>query len=411
MKTITKYIDNNKYHTTLINFIYQFKCDKKEIMALTILSRLLNKSNSFYKDEASFQKEKLNRYIMAYNVLNQGINDVYFLNFSILIPNRNILEEDMLEKQVLFLLDNIFKNNLNDIDLFNKEKKLYIETLLNNYKNITFIAEKNLLDILDDECIFNKLKYRDLDNINDLEIDDVSNFYNKYIKNIKPKIFINGDIDIKRVDNIIYEYTKDFSLKEYKIITEYDNYYKDYELIEKCDISKFYQSILYMVYNVKDYKKDDYYKLYMIHLLLNSSSSGLLMNSLRKQSNLVYHTGSSVMLKNGLLFIKAITDKENINYAKKIINTIIEELNNIEKFEKNIKYIIRRLELSKERELDNFYISTSNFINKYYNTDLTTSEEIEILKNITFDELREFVNRLNLKIVYSLEGDVSARRG
>ena len=69
------------------------------------------------------------------------------------------------------------------------------------------------------------------------------------------------------------------------------------------------------------------------------------------------------------------------------------------------------MELSKERELDNFYISTSNFINKYYNTDLTTSEEIEILKNITFDELREFVNRLNLKIVYSLEGDVSARRG
>ena len=53
----------------------------------------------------------------------------------------------------------------------------------------------------------------------------------------------------------------------------------------------------------------------------------------------------------------------------------------------------------------------SNFINKYYNTDLTTSEEIDILKNITFDELKEFVNRLNLKIVYSLEGDVSARRG
>lgn len=406
MSTITKYVENKKFHTTLINFIYQFKCDKNEIMALTILSRLLNRSNKKYTSEALHQKEKLNRYIINYNSLNQGINDVYFLNISLLIPNKNLIKEDKLKDQILFLLDNIYDNNLGDIELFNKEKRLYTEKLLDNYKNIEFIAEKNLLDLLDQDCIFNKLKYRDLDNINKLTIDDIKRFYNKYIKNTKPKIFINGNIDIDKVSNIINNYINKLNLKEYKVITEYDNYYKDNNLIEKYETSKFYQSIIYMVYNVKDYKKEDFYKLYMINLLLNSSSSSLLMNALRKDSNLVYNTSSNVMLKNGLLFIKAVTNKTNINYAKLIINGIIDDLKNIEKYEKNISYILKRMELSKERELDNFYINTSDIINKYYNTDLTTNEEINILKNITCNDLKEFVSRLNLKVLYVLEGDI-----
>ena len=144
----------------------------------------------------------------------------------------------------------------------------------------------------------------------------------------------------------------------------------------------------------------------MINLLLNSSSSGLLMNSLRKKSNLVYSTGSNVMLKNGLLFIKAVSNKTNIDYVKIIIKELVNELNNIEKYDKNIYNILKRLELNKERELDNFYTATSDIINKYFETDLTTSEELEILKRISYDELKEFVSRINLKATYVLEGEL-----
>ncbi len=406
MNEITKYVNNKNFHTTLINFIYEFKIKKEEIMALSILTKLFNKTNNIYKDEISFQKEKLNRYIINYNCLNQGISDVYFLNFSLLIPSQNVINEDMLENQIMFLLDSIYNNNLSDETLFEKEKKLYTETLLNGYKNIEFIAEKNLLDILDDDAVFNKLKYRDLDNINCLSLDDILDFYNKYIKNVKPKIFVNGNIDTNKLNDIIHNYFNKLNLVPYKIIKDYNIFYNDNNYIEKIDKSKFYQSILYYVYNIKDYKEEDFYKLYMINLLLNSSSSGLLMNSLRKKSNLVYSTGSNVMLKNGLLFIKAVTNKTNIDYVKIIIKELMNELNNIEKYDKNIYNIIKRLELNKERELDNFYIATSDIINKYFETDLTTSEELEILKRISYDELKEFVSRINLKATYVLEGEL-----
>lgn len=406
MNEITKYVNNKNFHTTLINFIYEFKIKKEEIMALSIITKLFNKTNNIYKDEISFQKEKLNRYIINYNCLNQGINDVYFLNFSLLIPSQNVINEDMLENQIMFLLDSIYNNNLSDETLFEKEKKLYTETLLNGYKNIEFIAEKNLLDILDDDAVFNKLKYRDLDNINCLSLDDILNFYNKYIKNVKPKIFVNGNIDTNKLNDIIHNYFNKLNLVTYKIIKDYNIFYNDNNYIEKIDKSKFYQSILYYVYNVKDYKEEDFYKLYMINLLLNSSSSGLLMNSLRKKSNLVYSTGSNVMLKNGLLFIKAVSNKTNIDYVKIIIKELMNELNNIEKYDKNIYNILKRLELNKERELDNFYIATSDIINKYFETDLTTSEELEILNRLSYDELKEFVSRMNLKATYVLEGEL-----
>lgn len=406
MNEITKYVNNKNFHTTLINFIYEFKIKNEEIMALSIITKLFNKTNNIYRDEISFQKEKLNRYIINYNCLNQGINDVYFLNFSLLIPSQNVINEDMLENQIMFLLDSIYNNNLSDETLFEKEKKLYTETLLNGYKNIEFIAEKNLLDILDDDAVFNKLKYKDLDNINCLNLDDILNFYNKYIKNVKPKIFVNGNIDTNKLNDIIHNYFNKLNLVPYKIIKDYNIFYNDNNYIEKIDKSKFYQSILYYVYNVKDYKQEDFYKLYMINLLLNSSSSGLLMNSLRKKSNLVYSTGSNVMLKNGLLFIKAVSNKTNIDYVKIIIKELMNELNNIEKYDKNIYNILKRLELNKERELDNFYTATSDIINKYFETDLTTSEELEILKRISYDELKEFVSRINLKATYVLEGEL-----
>lgn len=406
MNEITKYVNNKNFHTTLINFIYEFKIKKEEIIALSIITKLFNKTNNIYKDEKSFQKEKLNRYIIYYNCLNQGINDVYFLNFSLLIPSQNVINEDMLENQIMFLLDSIYNNNLSDETLFEKEKKLYTETLLNGYKNIEFIAEKNLLDILDDDAVFNKLKYRDLDNINCLNLDDILNFYNKYIKNVKPKIFVNGNIDTNKLNDIIHNYFNKLNLVPYKIIKDYNIFYNDNNYIEKIDKSKFYQSILYYVYNVRDYKEKDFYKLYLINLLLSSGSSGLLLSILRKKSNLVYTASSYSMLKNGLLFIKVSTEKRNIDLCLLMIKELINDLNNIDKYKENINNIVTKLELEKERELDNFYITSNDVVNEYFKTDIKTSDEIEIIKNISLDELKNFVTRLNIVCQYVLKGDL-----
>ena len=160
---ITKYLENKNFSTTLINFVYQFKRNNNEVLPLSILSRLMSYTNAIYNKEDTFNIEKLNRYIISYKVSSQSVNDVYFMNFSLLIPSKNVVKEDKLEEQIIFLLDSIYKpnieSNLYDNTLFEREKRLYIENLLNGYKNIGFIAEKNMLDMIDSEGIINKLKF------------------------------------------------------------------------------------------------------------------------------------------------------------------------------------------------------------------------------------------------------------
>ena len=46
---------------------------------------------------------------MNYKCIGQSINDIYFMNFSLLIPSDNVVKDDILENAITFLLDCIFK--------------------------------------------------------------------------------------------------------------------------------------------------------------------------------------------------------------------------------------------------------------------------------------------------------------
>ena len=404
MKAITKFKKNNNFHTTLINFIFEFKCDKSEIMALTIMTKLLSKSNKNYTSTNTFSREKLNRYIMNMSVINQAINDVYFINFSCLLPKNNIVSDYDIEYSIKFILDTIYDTNLDDVELFEKEKRLYIESLLNNYKNIEFFAEKNMLDLLDKDCKFNKLMYKDLENISNLTIDEVKAFYNKYIKNIKPKIFVYGDEDKESLDKFINSYFNQLNLEDYSILKDYNYFYNSDIFIEKNELSKYHQSIVYMIYNIKDYTEKDFYKLYMINMLLSNPSSDILYNNLRKKNNLVYACGSSVMLRNGLLVVRALTSKNNIKLAKLVINKSIDDLKDLNNIKDNINKILVKLENNILREKDNFFIEPSNIINEYFKSDISTEKELEILKKMDINDLLECISRLEMKCIYTLEG-------
>ena len=144
MSIITRYVDNNKFNTTLINFVFQFKCDKSEIMAHAILCRLLSFTNGIFKEEDAFARAKLNNYVMNYNVMCQSINDVSFVNFSLLVPNLGVVDDFKIEDSIKFLLDSVYKPNIEDglydEKLFEREKRFYTEELyysikVDDYKN------------------------------------------------------------------------------------------------------------------------------------------------------------------------------------------------------------------------------------------------------------------------------------
>ena len=139
-------------------------------------------------------------------------------------------------------------------------------------------------------------------------------------------------------------------------------------------------------------------------MILNSSSSDLLLKSLRKENNLVYSCGSSIMMRNGLLFVKAVTSANNIKLAKMIIESVINDIKEGKIQKENIDDVLHRLYLNIEREKDNFYVSSSKIINEYFRTDLDSEHVLEILKSIDNNDLVECANRLEIRCIYTLEG-------
>lgn len=408
MKYITKHIKNNKFNTTLIDFIFQFKCSNEELMSIPLLCKLLLTTNYSFKVDSEFNKEKLRRYIIGCDYKEIYENDVCFIVFSLVIPNQNIIKEDFLNKALQFFLDCIYKPNLengyfNKI-LFEREKKSYTQLLLNNYKNLDFIAEKSFLDLIDPSGIFNKIKYRDLDNIKMLQNEDLIEFYNKYIYTIKPKIFIIGDNDFDKIENIFMNYMNKLNLKDYKLETSYDNYFTDLEYKTKEENSNYFQSIIYVSYIVKDYKDKDKYIGLLIDLLLSNPASDLILTKLRKNNNLVYTAGSSFLARNGILLIKAQTSKRNLKLTKLVILDLINSLKTIENYEENINNVLNKMRLNIERQKDNFFKPLKDIENEYFKLNIKFEKEYEIMKNINYEEIKDFVSRLVLNCTYIMEG-------
>ena len=160
-----------------------------------------------------------------------------------------------------------------------------------------------------------------------------------------------------------------------------------------------------MVYNVKEYDELDFNKLYLINLLLSNPSSDILFNNLRKKNNLVYSCGSSIIIRNGILIIRAMTSKSNIHLAKLIIKNTITALKNMDKYSENINNILERLEMNLLREKDNFYAEPGDIINYFYKSDISSEEILNELRKISKKDLLDCIERLYLKCVYTLEGE------
>ena len=88
-----------------------------------------------------------------------------------------------------------------------------------------------------------------------------------------------------------------------------------------------------------------------------------------------------------------------------VIEDVMNSLKDIDKYKDNIGNIMYRLSLNLEREKDDFYVCTSNIINEYFKCDITSEEEFDIISNIEKDDLLDVINRIELKCMYTLEGN------
>lgn len=149
--------------------------------------------------------------------------------------------------------------------------------------------------------------------------------------------------------------------------------------------------------------EEDIIPLGLVSSLLSSLSSRLLQKVLRDEHELVYSTKSCSYLRSGVLEVTAFIHKDNKDIVIEKIKEVIESLKDAEFIREFLDNIIDRKRINLLKLLDDKYALLDEIICKELGFDLLASEQYEIVKNISAEELSKFVDRLVLDTIFFVE--------
>ena len=108
MKTLTIqtnpiFIKNENFQTILINVIYPYQENEKDLAKQKLLPAMLAYMTEKYPTEEDFQKALKENYILSYSTRQLTIGTTSAFNFHLEIPDKKTLKENILEEQIKLL--------------------------------------------------------------------------------------------------------------------------------------------------------------------------------------------------------------------------------------------------------------------------------------------------------------------
>ena len=402
------YILNNKdFRTIQIHVMFPIKIKKETLAYINILPNMLQFMNNKYPSEDKFLLANKKLYILNNHCGYSRIGLNGFFTFDMIIPDTNSLKENLLEKQFSLFSEMIYnpliENNCFTSFELEKEKKNILFDIDNSLKNIGTYQNLRLKEIIDEDNILSLNLARNTDLIEKVTPSNLYKYYKKIIINNSPIIFVMGNVDESKINKLCNKYLyKNFKNKEINIKLDYFMNTRD-KILEVTENSSFNNSCLSIVYKVKDANEFDYIYLNYVRDILTSISLGLLSKTLREDLEIVYSVKVKTYSRYGLLEIKAFINKDNMELCKNKIIEIVDSLKNPEVFKDELNNLIERQRLDVIEKKDNKFIIFDDYISSTLNIDDTLEEYYEKYKNISCEDISNFVNRLVLDTIYFLK--------
>lgn len=407
MKPIIKH--TKCFNTIHIEFLFPFKLNTENIADISILPLLLVKTNKQYPTEDSFRKALIDNYIIDIGCSVKTIAYQRFLIFTLIIPDVKTIKEDYTKKSIEFFIKTIYEpnivNNQFDSKIFEENRQILITRMHNDLKNVDFYNYQQLINLVDIKGEAKKNLVNHQEQLENLNPQTTFQLYQQIVLEKSPYIYVIGDIDDK-----INDYFDNFRKEQFPIdsdLTYYTPKISD-EVVIKEEVKPFFKSCLNYVYNVKNMTKNDIVYLQLVGNLLSSGSSDLLMKYLRHEGKLVYHADSSVFSNYGVLLIEAWIAKSSKEKAMELIGKVMEEIKKRETIEQVLDDIKEENRLQLIRSKDSQISMLNQMIYaENLKVSLEENERYEIIKKVTVDDLLKFIDRLELNVIYYLEGDQS----
>lgn len=388
-----RYIKINKWTNSVIYFVFRQNFDNYNAVSHNIMTTLLVDTSLKYPDKRStkFKLEEL------YNAKLHTESDIYHnslvTTISIDSLSDKYSEEGNVLNSVKYLIDIIYKHNLNDQKLFNNLVSLIKDEYKSNMCDSNFYAYVNFIMGLSDPLAKKYFKYN-YENIKNIGINDILDSYKNMINSLTD-IVIVGD-----VGDEVLELVNNISLNNNIKYNSFDiKYYPFKKSVDKFNCSASFTKILY---KIKDFNREKDHVFLVYQYILGGSPNSILFDVIREKNSLCYSINAYIKPVISSMIVSSKINRNNYLKYRELLDDIINNFSKYITLEmlENSKEYFKNIYNNYQDSHDNIYVEELK--NIIYGNSI--EDRILLIDNITIDDVIAFSKRIILEDEYYLEG-------
>lgn len=407
-------IQNDIFKTNIACVLLTTPLKRETVTQNALLPFLLRSGTNNLKTQLEINKKLEEMYGASFDCGIDKMGDNQVLKFYIESINDNFVgnKDEMLKQTTNFILEIVFntliENGQFNEDILNIEKQNLKQVIESKIDDKDIYAFENCINSMYGDKGFGLYKYGFTEDISKISAKSLADSYIELINNCKIDIFISGDlknIDIKG----ILENNENIK----KLIARKPNYILNNEsteskqkvenIQEKREILDVAQGKLVIGLDILSKQKDIGIVALVYNAILGDGVNSMLFQNVREKASLAYSTKSKYVKQKANIFIRCGIEVDNYQKALDIIKEQLDNIKNGNFTEEDISnakcYLISGIKAIEEEQDSEivFYIG-----NEISNINMTLKQYIDVIQNITKEEIIEFANLLEYNTIYFL---------
>lgn len=408
-------INSKAYKTDLSCVFLTTALTRENVTYNALIPFLLRRGTNSFKDQYIINQKLDNMYGASLNLGVDKYGDNVVLKFYIESINNEYAfdSENILKESINMLIDIVF-NPLKKDGKLNEE---FLEVEKDNLRKVieSKIDDKDSYAL--DSCIssmygengFGLYKYGYLEDIENITIDSITEYYNNLIDNAKIDIFVSGNINAEEVKKYVEENENINLLKprieNYKLNNEFTEskgkVEKPKEIFEQMNVT---QGKLVIGLDILEKVDNFQATAIMFNSILGDGANSMLFQNVREKEGLAYSARSSFVKQKLNIFIRCGIQIENYNKSLEKIKEQLENIKNGNFTEENIEnaktYLISGIKNIKEEQDTEIVFYIGQEISK---TNLEPDEYINRIKDVKKEDIVNFAKLIQINTIYFLK--------
>lgn len=411
------FIKTDFFKTNLMCVLLTTPLEKETVTSNALLPFLLKRGCNEYKTQEEISKKLDDLYGASFDCGVDKIGDNQVLKFYIetIRDEYASSNENLMENAINLLLEIVFnpilENNTFKEEFLKTEKEKLRKIIQSKIDDKDSYALENCINTMYGDEGFGLFKFGNLQDIDKITKESITEHYEKLIQSAKIDIFISGNIDEENLTSILQKNENIQKLipraENYKLNNEYTEIKqkvdKVKEITENLNIT---QGKLVIGLDVLSRQKNLQCVALVYNAILGDGANSMLFQNVREKASLAYSTKSNFVKQKLNIFIRCGIEIENY---EKALNIIKEQLSNIENgqfsdidIENAKKYLISGIKAVPEEQDSEVVYYIGQEIAKT-NTDLQTYEKN--IESVTKEEIINFAKQVQINTIYFLRGE------